>query len=667
MPLSGYEIAQNIATGDLCVLDGTKGWQGPITSGATTIWYRGDAPVSSRPAATYTIERLEPQIRSSIETIATDTTGLGYAPGTYTNVQLVQGTNTGARGTLTVAGDGNASTSSLTITTPGSGYFAGAFTLAGIPEMTPFDLSGVTTASDTLDYSAGSMPMGNNAKFRIASTGTLPAPLAADTDYWARDRTGTSFKVAETLGGAAVNITTAGSGTITITPSIAVEFEGSITALGKTDLGILWTENKTLLGSFARLAEVFPYPEIEASCGNGPEHEVVYVNNVTVPATAPDYDRIGLVGLTLQSGPELTAVEQPSAYVTGGQKVRRLLSSDTQGPSHLLPDLLLDKLLNSKNGAGQRITERMIDIDSFRAAAQWCFDRRYFYDGVIPDRINILEWASEIAPAFLLRFGESGGKYYLKKAIQFEAVTIKALLTSGNTEAESFSLDYLEPEDRQRIRVSVRFREERPTSNLASPGLFAVTREILVAEAGGTGVEPIEVLDMTAYCTNRWHAIDAAKLLIRFRRYSTHVIKQVTTYDYETGSLAPDEYYNSAQEETFYNGYTNGIVTPDGRLVTKLPIGDGTYNALTWEPSSSVAPTMQTLIVANNGTVAAPVNRIFTLVDPTAQVRTYRVSSITPAENGRFEISGQETPTNSSGILLAALDWDTNDAWTIEG
>ena len=33
----------------------------------------------------------------------------------------------------------------------------------------------------------------------------------------------------------------------------------------------------------------------------------------------------------------------------------------------------------------------MIDIDSFRSAAQWCFDRRYFYDGVIPDRINVLQ------------------------------------------------------------------------------------------------------------------------------------------------------------------------------------------------------------------------------------------------------------------------------------
>ena len=421
------------------------------------------------------------------------------------------------------------------------------------------------------------------------------------------------------------------------------------------------------MGSFARLAEVSPYAEIEASCVDGPEHEVVYVNSVTVPTTPPDYDRIAVVGETIRSGPELTAIEQPSAYVTGGQSVRRLLAGDTMGPSHLLPDLLLDKLLNSKNGAGQRITERMIDIGSFRDAAQWNFDRRYFYDAVIPGRINVLEWASEIAPAFLLRFGESGGRYYLKRAIQFDAVPIKALLTSGNIEQGTFKLDYLEPEDRQRIRVSVRFREERPTSNLASPGLFAVTREILVAEAGGSGIEPIETLDMTAYCTNRWHAIDAAKLLIRSRRYSTHVTKQETTYDYETASLAPDEYFKGAMEETFYNGYTNGIVTPDGRLISKLPIADGSYDVLAWEPSSAVVPAPVTLAVSGGGTTATPANRLFTRVDPAAQVRTYRATSITPVSGGRFEINAQETPTNDSGILLAALDWDSEAAWVIEG
>jgi hypothetical protein len=110
------------------------------------------------------------------------------------------------------------SASSLTITVPGSGYGGGAFTLAGLPAVAPFTLSGVTTADDTLNFASGSLPMGNNAKFRISSTGTLPSPLVAATDYWARDRTDTSFKAAATLGGAAIDITTAGTGTITITP-----------------------------------------------------------------------------------------------------------------------------------------------------------------------------------------------------------------------------------------------------------------------------------------------------------------------------------------------------------------------------------------------------------------------------------------------------------------
>ena len=108
-------------------------------------------------------------------------------------------------------------------------------------------------------------------------------------------------------------------------------------------------------------------------------------------------------------------------------------------------------------------------------------------------------------------------------------------------------------------------------------------------------------------------------------------------------------------------------MAPDGRLISKLPIADGSYNALAWEPSSPTAPATTTLQVSGGGTTATPVNRLFTLVDPLAQVRTYRANSITPAEDGRFRINAQEAPTNANGLLLASLDWDSGAAWTIEG
>lgn len=48
---------------------------------------------------------------------------------------------------------------------------------------------------------------------RVKSSGTLPAGLAADTDYHVRDVSGATFKLAATAGGAAIDITDTGTGT----------------------------------------------------------------------------------------------------------------------------------------------------------------------------------------------------------------------------------------------------------------------------------------------------------------------------------------------------------------------------------------------------------------------------------------------------------------------
>jgi hypothetical protein len=50
---------------------------------------------------------------------------------------------------------------------------------------------------------------------RLASTGNVPAPLKAGTDYFVVNPTATSFQVAKTNGGNAIDLTNAGTGTIT--------------------------------------------------------------------------------------------------------------------------------------------------------------------------------------------------------------------------------------------------------------------------------------------------------------------------------------------------------------------------------------------------------------------------------------------------------------------
>jgi len=58
----------------------------------------------------------------------------------------------------------------------------------------------------------------NTEAVRLTTTGTLPAPFALATTYYVRDKSANVRKLAATSGGAAIDITTTGTGTHTITP-----------------------------------------------------------------------------------------------------------------------------------------------------------------------------------------------------------------------------------------------------------------------------------------------------------------------------------------------------------------------------------------------------------------------------------------------------------------
>jgi hypothetical protein len=134
--------------------------------------------------------------------------------------------------------------------------------------------------------------------------------------------------------------------------------------------------NNNYADAWGKLAEAFVYEEITSSATQ-PEHEIVYINEIVENQTAPLYDGIALIGVNVASAFEWQQFSQLSPYVTGGTEVRRLLSGMIKGPSHLLPDLGLDRLTNPKYGP-ESISDDMVKIDNFRASAQWCYDRRIF-------------------------------------------------------------------------------------------------------------------------------------------------------------------------------------------------------------------------------------------------------------------------------------------------
>ena len=188
-----------------------------------------------------------------------------------------------------------------------------------------------------------------------------------------------------------------------------------------------------------------------------------------------------------------------------------------------------------------------------------------------------------------------------------------------------------------------------------------MVREVLVREATGSETDPTEQFDMSEYCTSRAHAIDAAKFLIRMRRIPTHTISFKTTHDGLTAGLAPGDYIKVAMDETEYDQFNNGVVTPEGALVSTKPLANGSYDVIAWDRTEGTPPADATLTV--NGNTATPTGIVFTVKLPSTQVRVYQVERITPDDEGAFTIEAMHMPVNSSGILEVADGFDDCNNW----
>lgn len=439
-----------------------------------------------------------------------------------------------------------------------------------------------------------------------------------------------------------------------------------LTSVERTSsMGMSFADGNSYVDAWGKLAETFIYEEVVSSAGSNAEHEIVYVNEIAENPVIPTYDNLAIVGMNARSSVEWQNFSQFSAYVTGGLKVRRLTENDTVGCSHLFPDVLRDLLLSTRYGSGDSITEDQIDTDAFRYAAQWCEARRYYFDGALVGRQNLRVWAADVAAYSLLEFTIKDGKFSLSPALRFPsegAVPIKALFTAGNIVEDTFRLEYMDEADRLPIQASIKWREERASTDPTNPGLFPTEREFLIREASGSVTDTIESYDLSDSVTNKAQAIDFGKYVLRMRRVITHSVKFQTTPDGITAGLAPGDFIRVAMDVTHYDEFNNGVVTSDGVLVSTTPLANGTYDVIAWTRGS--VPPQDTQLVVNNG-FATPTNIIFAVKRVDRQIRTYKVESISLTENGAIDIEAVHFPTESNGTLTLTKDWDDPAAWVI--
>ena len=440
----------------------------------------------------------------------------------------------------------------------------------------------------------------------------------------------------------------------------------------KREIGISWTEGTygsnndgTYIDLYARAAEFFVYDEITTSCSSGPEHEITYVNVIQPNDTAPQYDNLCLVGINAKATREWSQFSQFSAYITEGIKVNTFTGGFEA--SHLFPEILYDFMLNTRYGVGNEISPEQIDVASFAAAAQFCFDNHFFYDGPKLNNTNWRQWAADTAAAHCLLLIERGGVFYLELAIP-EKPEIRGLFTAGN--AISMELRTVEAEQRQPFAISVKYRTERYGGDAPSAssdpefGLFPEPQERLTYHATW-GQGEIESVDVSDFCTSENHALKAARYIIAARRLSDHTVRITTTYEALTSSLAPGDFIKVALDYTFYNQFINGAVTGDGKLVSSTNLSDGTYSVVYWTGEQNAEVVDGTLTVSNNGTTASPAGVVFTVKTSEIVTRTYRIDSIQPSDDG-YEIEAVHSPLLADGTLELYAEWSNDSNWVTE-
>lgn len=154
-----------------------------------------------------------------------------YVINANTDDLQVSATPGGSAVDLTSTGTGpyfwDVPTCTVTIREHGSGVdsFTKTLTAADIinnsfegenPEGTAFT---VNTGTDVITATSHGLSDTNQFVVTTGPNATLPAPLAENTNYFARDTTANTLKAAATSGGTAIDITTAGTGVFSILPA----------------------------------------------------------------------------------------------------------------------------------------------------------------------------------------------------------------------------------------------------------------------------------------------------------------------------------------------------------------------------------------------------------------------------------------------------------------
>ena len=418
---------------------------------------------------------------------------------------------------------------------------------------------------------------------------------------------------------------------------------------------------------------------------NEPEHQITWLNeyvensNEWYQNESKQYEHLAYAGIVCQSSKEISTFSNFSAYFQEGIIVKKFLGANTKayGATNNFPEIAYDLLTNRRYGVGEFIGTNSVDEVRFNIAAEYCNANGFYWDGVISELTNVREFLFSQAGYQLLDFAILGGQFSLFPSVPIRGdytidndakagdsnFRIKALFTDGNI--RNFKTTFLSPEERQLFIAELKYRKEEKNGFPETH----ITRVRLANDQGGYDRDPIEVFDMTQFCTSREHAIKFAKFALRIRQTIDHSVSFETTPD-AAHTLAPGDYIRlgvSIQHQERNRGYTQrlrtGSVSPDGTVQFNqgIELPDDEFEVYYWKPGFEGVRTGTLRIVNRVVPDVAMRGILFTRIRTESRARIYKIESIAYTDESFVEIAATYTPLRRGSEKLQVLDWDDSN------
>lgn len=144
----------------------------------------------------------------------------------------------------------------------------------------------IVVGTDTFNSTAHGLA--NNEPVKFETTGSLPSPISSSTLYYIINATANTFQISTTVGGAALNITTTGSGTLKVSEQRQLFIENVIAGI-------------TTDSSIGTLPVAYSISTTQQGNGENPATNSILLSDLVSPAQALDETARSLVSVINQN------------------------------------------------------------------------------------------------------------------------------------------------------------------------------------------------------------------------------------------------------------------------------------------------------------------------------------------------------------------------------